>query len=155
MGTTLKLTNRAVLKLYDALTSLDGTKEKKDEMVIFEFARGVSWNLSKNTVIVERAKLTIDKEIRKLALGFGIKPGESVMVGGSKEPDEAKLSKFLKHQEAVEELKDLESTLDGIVCITLDELLNRPANGDGKVLTNLIPQSVRNGLVPIIKEATS
>lgn len=152
MGQTLKLTNRDLVKLDNALRSLDGSKQGKDEIMPFEFAPAVSWKLSKNAVIVERAKLAYDKAVRMQARQLGILPGESITVGGDKAPDAEKLAKFLKHDAIVEELKDQETEITGILCITLDELLKKPADGEGKVKTNPIPQSVRNGLVPIITE---
>ncbi len=152
MGQSIEVLNRVMVKLHNSLSSLDGSKQGKDEIVPFEFAQTVSWNLTKNAVIVERAKIAYDREVRKKAREFGIMPGESIEINGKEAPNPEKLAKFLKHDAAVEELKDLTVTLDGLLFITLDELLNKPANADGKVLKNPIPQSVRNGLAPIIKE---
>ena len=147
MSAPLKISNRDLLKLNEALGRLDGSKTGKDEIIPFEFTPEVSWKLAKNAVITGRAVLAYEKAVKQQAVQIGIKPGESITVGGTEKPDEAKLEKFLRLDEAKETLKDQEQDLSGILLITLAELLART---DGK--SNPIPQSVRTGLVPIIEE---
>ena len=64
MPETVTLPVRDLLKLHSALNSLDGAKTGKDEVIPFEFSPQVSWNLVKNTTIVERAKIDFDKAVR-------------------------------------------------------------------------------------------
>ena len=155
---TIKISNRALLKLHEALNSLDGSKTGKDEVIPFEFTMDVSWRLSTNAVIVERAKLAFDRALRMVAKQVGLRPGESLHVANNENPDAAKVAKiekFGQFTELSEELKDKEVDIPGILLIKLEELLNRPSSADGKVLKNPIPQGVRNGLVPIITEGAA
>lgn len=154
MGSTVKFTNRALLRLHEALNSLDGSKTGKDELIPFEFTAKVSWNLAKNQVIVERAKLIFDKALRQQAAQAGVKPGESIRVGPDEKPDPVRLQKFAKLQDAIEEMKDQSVDLSGLIFVTLDDLLSGPVDADGNKKHNPIPQSVRAGLVPIIKEVS-
>ena len=55
-------------------------------------------------------------------------------------------------RDAIEELKDGEVELTGILFIKMSDLLKRPPAGDRKEGVNPIPQSVRAGLFPIVKE---
>lgn len=152
MSETLNLPLRDWLRINEALNCLDASKRGTDEIVPFEFSAEVSWRLAKNACILERLKTTFGKRMRQIAAQSGLKPGESISVGGGEVPDMERLGRFAKFQDLVEEAKDVEEEVSGLLFVTLDELLTKPAGPDGKVGRNPIPQSVRNKLVPIIRE---
>lgn len=148
MGDTLKITNRALVKLDEALYCLDASRTGKDEVVPFVFSPKVSWALAKNAVLVERAKLAFDKAVRAQAKTLKIAPGESIKAGEEVSPE--KRERFAAFTDAIEELRDQEVEISGLIYIKLEDLIEQPAAGDAKAKQNTIPQSVRNKLVPII-----
>lgn len=142
--------NRDLLRLHEALNSLDGVREGKDNLIQFDFKMSVSWALTVNATLVEQAKVAFDRQVRKLAKDCGITPGETITRGEAVSPDKA--ARFQRLNDAIEELKDEQTEVNGLVQLRLEDILFRPASGDRKEGINPLPQSVRNGLVPIIKQ---
>ena len=151
MSEILKITNRDLIKLDQALKCLDCSRAGKDEVIPFEFDARVSWSLAKNSVLVERAKLAFDRAIRQQSKQCGLTPGDSIRVGPGDNPDPELVRKFAAFEETADVLKDQETEISGLIFISLKDLLTKPSNSDGKQGKNPIPQSVIIGLVPIIK----
>lgn len=146
MASKLTITNRDLLKLQVGLNSLDAVKTgKEDEIRLFEFSRKVKWNLTKNTIIVNRAKEAYDLLERQTEKKNGV-------FKGMKMTDET-AKKVAEHVAEMEDYKDQEIDLEGILLIKLSDLLARPLLDDKKPRPdNEIPQSTLTQLVPIIEE---
>ncbi len=150
MAETLKLPLRDVLTLCEALSSLDGSRQGKDEINIFEFEPKVSWALAKNAGIVAPHKVAFEKACRQQAKQARVAPGESIKAG--EEVPLEKRERFDQLTEAIETLKDEPTELSGILFLKLADLRNKPKDKDGDVGRNAIPQSVINKLAPLIRE---
>lgn len=131
MPSALTLTNRQILNVRDGLKSLDGIPGKPGEMIRFEFEPGLSWNLTKNMVIIERAVETYERERNKITKESGVTQGTSVT--------DANAEKVSAWKEKIDALKN-EGTqeLTGILKLKRSELQKAGVKFPG-VLANLFP----------------
>lgn len=77
MAKNMVLSNLQIEKLHKGLRALDGVPVGS-ETVRFEFSDNLSWNITKNLVLVERALEVYKKHQAKLMRDTGISIGEKV-----------------------------------------------------------------------------
>lgn len=143
MAETMKFKIRAVLEIAAALKRLDGVVRGR-EPEPFEFAPKVIWNLAKNGTIFDREVEVYNKALRAAAAEAKIYEGDSL--------SPANAHKFAGYKDKLEEMKDQDVEVPGVLTIKLSDLLGRPASTASKIKTNPIPASVLTGLMPIIEE---
>jgi hypothetical protein len=136
MAERLTLSNRRLQKLFSGLRNLDGVSNEAGKIERFDFEDGVSWNISKNTVLVERALEPYERERKKLLGKHGIVEGVNHTVNEENAP------KYAKFMEDIEGLKDKTIEVSGLLMLKLADL-----NKGGK-----IPPSVKADLFDLIKE---
>lgn len=145
MAEALKLRYRDLLRLHSALNSLDGIRTGKEELVVFEFSTNVKWNISKNTVILNRAREEYDHRERHAMKEHGVFDGM--------DKNSANMMKLAAWNEEMEEHKDREVELLGVLLFSRADLLTRPPGEDRKPRPdNPIPNSVLTGLAPLLKD---
>lgn len=131
----MTLTNAAILKLHVGLSSLDGQRVSKDEVKFYDFEDDVSWNITQNQVIMERAVELFDKEKKKRARENSVVEGMPLT--------EANAKQAAAYMDSVDALKDQTQVLDGLIPLKRSEL---------KQKKNKIPPSVMKDLFPLLEE---
>lgn len=129
MSDSIKLTNRQILKIRDGLKSLDGIEGKGGEIIRFDFDTGLSWNITKNTVLIERAAETYDRERQKLMRKHGVTPGEQVTA--------ANAEKVARWGEELDALKDATQDVSGLLKMKKVEFLKAGVGKVPSILANL------------------
>lgn len=131
MPSTLKLTNRQILNLRDGFKSLDGVPGRPGEVIRFEFDAGLSWNITKNTVIIERAVEVYERQRAKITKESGVAAGTTVT--------DANAEKVSAWKEKLDALKnDATQELVGLLKIQRAELQKAGVKFPG-ILANLFP----------------
>lgn len=145
MAEKLNITNRQLLDLRRGLKSLDAVKAGKDgEIVPLEFDIKTRSRLMTAAVKIEPHALAYDKLDRAISLETGVYEGM--------EKTDANGLRLDGYRRKIEELLDQPVEIDGILFVTLSDILNRPPGIDGKRAANPVPQSVLIKLAPIIAE---
>lgn len=135
MAEKLKLFNHEIIALRDGLRALDGIPGKMGEVIRFDFSDSLSWNITKNLVIVERAVKVYDMQRNKISHDSGVAQGMVV--------NEANAEKVGAWKDRMDHLKDEESQeLDGLLKLKRVELQKA-----GK-----IPPGIMANLFPLLEE---
>lgn len=141
------MTNRQLLELELGLRQLDAIRggEEKEKFVAIEFDAKTSYRLMRNRVFIEPAKMAFDKADRAAAKDAGYYEGMSVNDENAKKAD--------AYQQRRADLLDEEIEVDGLMLVTVENLLNRPEEDPKtkKPKRNPVPQSVIARLAPILK----
>lgn len=130
-----ELTNREIVRLAEGLRGLDGVVESAGKLRRFDFDDNLTWDIAKNSDIVERAAKLYERARKRLAAGFEIVEGVSLT------PQNAPA--VAAYLDGNEELLDKTQTLIGLV------RFNRKTLQSG----NKIPPSIFAALMPILEDA--
>jgi hypothetical protein len=132
---TYELTNREIVRLAEGLRGLDGVVESAGKLRRFDFDDNLTWDIAKNSDIVERAAKLYERARKKLAAGLEVVEGQGVTPQNA-----AAVAAFIAGNE---ELLDKTQTLAGLT------RLNRKTLQSG----NKIPPSIFAALMPILEDA--
>lgn len=153
---TVTVTRRQLIELSQGLKQLDFIRENEKELVPLQFDQKVSYRLMRSSVVIERERALFDKLDRTAAKDAGFY--EHMQVIPSKDAGPAERAacdenarKADAYQQKRADLLDEEVKLEGVMLVTVEQLLVRPEEFK-KSKRNPVPQSVLNRLAPIVEE---
>ncbi len=150
-GEVITLSFRQLIELSTGLKQLDAIKESDKDVVPLAFDFTTSYRLMRNSIVVERERAIFEKMDREAAKAAGFFDGMAAKnADGSANEENAKKADDYQHRRA--NLLDGEVKLDGIMPVTVEQLLTRPEEFK-KSKRNPVPQSVIHRLAPILEEA--
>lgn len=158
MADSVTLTRRRLLEVSQGQKQLDAIRENDKEFIQLQFDSKVAYRLMRTSVVVEREKALFDKLDRMAAQEAGFYEHMQVIPSNDAGPEEramcdANARKADAYQRARAELLDEEVTIDGVMLVSVKQLLERPEEDrKTKSRRNPVPQSVINKLAPILQE---
>jgi hypothetical protein len=138
---TLKL--RQVIDISAGLKRLNGVMTN-GLFSPYEFSPRTTWNIAKNGTIFDREVEAFNKAQRQMAAADLLHDGDAV--------GPANAARFSAYKDKLEELKDKDVEVRGVLILTLSELLEKPATTSSKAKTNGILPGILTQIMPIIKE---
>ena len=142
MAESISITRRQLIELSTGLKQLDCIRETEKELVPLQFDTKTAYRLMRTSVAVERERALFDQLDRLASKEAGFYEGMAA--------NEESAQKADAYQRKRAGLLDEEVELEGILLVTLAQLLERPEEFR-KSKRNPIPQSVINRLAHIIE----
>lgn len=143
MADKLTLKIRQVVEIAQGLKRLDGIVRGRENEP-FEMSAKTIWNIAKNGTVFDREVEAFNKAQRSAAAGSKIYDGDALVP--------ATAVQFAAYKDKIEEMKDAEIEVPGVLMLKLSDLIKKPSNSPSKIKTNAIPPSVLTQLMPIIEE---
>jgi len=139
------VSNRTLLKLHQALNSLDAIKSGSDQIINFHYDTATKLAIVHNIIAIDRMREVLDRTVSQSL------KANKITEGMEKTPQNNEA--MAKHLLLLEEIQDADADLSGLRPLKIASLLNQPKCGDKDcVKQNNIPNSVLAMLSPILEE---
>lgn len=140
MEAPTKLTNLQIVKLANALNSLDGIRLSQIQFEPFQFNPETSWRIANNIAVVGPHIETFNRAKKQLGAQYQLAEGMPITAENAQ-----KVSDFMA---ALDGLEQKTVDVPGLEMISKDKL---NVGGDAKKVQNRIPPTVLAALVPILE----
>jgi hypothetical protein len=139
------VSNRTLLKLHQALNSLDAIKSGSDQIINFHYDTATKLAIVHNIIAIDRMREVLDRAVSDSLKANKITDGM--------EKTEKNSEAMAKHLLFMEDIQNADADLTGLRPLKIASLLNQPkCNEKDCAKQNNIPNSVLAALAPILEE---